>query len=134
METKREEIIRKWFSMWLSKEDGGILELFSPNAVYTESWGPEYLSAAPYQIVPAVRRFKGYKGCGDILQGGKVLQLFPYYFYSGWEYRAFDDHPAHTLPLSDFINSTWIPPPSVSSSRLSSHSSWITAKREGSVP
>lgn len=95
---------------------------------------PEYLSAAPYQIVPAVRRFKGCKGCGDILQGGKVLQLFLYYFYSGWEYRAFDDHPAHTLPLSDFINSTWIPPPSVSSSRLSSHSSWITAKREGSVP
>lgn len=42
METKREEIIRKWFSMWLSKEDGGILELFSPNAVYIESWGPEY--------------------------------------------------------------------------------------------
>ena len=31
METKREEIIRKWFSMWLSKEDGGILELFSPH-------------------------------------------------------------------------------------------------------
>ena len=49
---------------------------------------PEYLSAAPYQIVPAVRRFKGCKGCGDILQGGKVLQLFPYYFYSGWEYRV----------------------------------------------
>lgn len=42
METKREEIIRKWFSMWLSKEDGGILELFSPNAVYIESWGSEY--------------------------------------------------------------------------------------------
>ena len=42
METKREEIIRKWFSMWLSKEDGGILELFSPNAIYIESWGPEY--------------------------------------------------------------------------------------------
>lgn len=42
MEAKREEIIRKWFSMWLSKEDGGILEPFSPNAVYIESWGPEY--------------------------------------------------------------------------------------------
>ena len=42
METKREEIIRKWFSMLLSKEDGRILELFSPNAVYIESWGSEY--------------------------------------------------------------------------------------------
>ena len=39
METEREEIIRKWFAMWLSKEDGGILELFSPTAVYIESWG-----------------------------------------------------------------------------------------------
>lgn len=42
MGTEREKIIRKWFSMWLSKEDRGILELFSPNIVYIESWGPEY--------------------------------------------------------------------------------------------
>lgn len=38
----REKKIRKWFAMWLSKEDTGIMELFSPNAVYIESWGPEY--------------------------------------------------------------------------------------------
>ena len=28
--------------MWLKKCDLGILDIFSENAVYTESWGPEY--------------------------------------------------------------------------------------------
>ena len=36
---KREETIRLWFDMWLKKRDFGILDLFSENAVYTESWG-----------------------------------------------------------------------------------------------
>lgn len=39
---KREETIRLWFDMWLKKCDSGILDIFSENAVYTESWGPEY--------------------------------------------------------------------------------------------
>ena len=39
---KREKIIRRWFDMWLQKEDVGIEALFSQNAVYIESWGPEY--------------------------------------------------------------------------------------------
>ncbi len=38
----REENIRLWFDMWLQKKDMGIDRLFSPDAVYIESWGPEY--------------------------------------------------------------------------------------------
>ena len=41
-EKQRENRIRQWFSMWLDKQDTGIEELFAPDAVYIESWGPEY--------------------------------------------------------------------------------------------
>ena len=39
---RREAQVRRWFSMWLNKADTGIAELFVPEAVYIESWGPEY--------------------------------------------------------------------------------------------
>ena len=45
MET-REQGIRQWFDMWLTRTDTGILDLFAPDAVYIESWGPEYRGAA----------------------------------------------------------------------------------------
>ena len=38
----REANIRRWFAMWLEKRDTGIDELFSPEALYIESWGPQY--------------------------------------------------------------------------------------------
>ena len=38
----REEIVRRWFDMWLSKKDLGITDIFSVDAIYIESWGPEY--------------------------------------------------------------------------------------------
>ncbi len=41
----REQKIRLWFDMWLQKRDLGILDLFSDDAVYIESWGPEYKGA-----------------------------------------------------------------------------------------
>ena len=41
----REDIIRKWFGMWLSAEDTGISDIFTKDAVYIESWGPEYHGA-----------------------------------------------------------------------------------------
>ena len=41
-EKERESKIRQWFSMWLDKQDTGIEELFAPDAIYIESWGPEY--------------------------------------------------------------------------------------------
>ena len=37
---QRERAVRLWFDMWLKKEDLGILDLFTPDAVYIESWGP----------------------------------------------------------------------------------------------
>ena len=45
MQKQREARIRAWFAMWLEKRDGGILDLFSPDAVYIESWGPWYHGA-----------------------------------------------------------------------------------------
>lgn len=42
---QRENTIRRWFDMWLKKEDLGILSLFAGDAVYIESWGPEYHGA-----------------------------------------------------------------------------------------
>jgi len=42
---KREKIIRLWFNMWLQGKDMGILDLFSPDALYIESWGPQYSGA-----------------------------------------------------------------------------------------
>ena len=47
---RREEIIRLWFYMWLQKNDSGISKIFSENAVYTESWGPEYHGAAKIKL------------------------------------------------------------------------------------
>lgn len=39
---ERESIIKLWFGMWLQKKDLGIQRIFADNAVYIESWGPEY--------------------------------------------------------------------------------------------
>ena len=46
----REIVIRRWFDMWLQKKDLGISELFSDNAVYIESWGPEYHGSAKIKL------------------------------------------------------------------------------------
>ena len=44
METRdgRERIVRLWFDMWLQKSALRISDVFSDDAVYIESWGPEY--------------------------------------------------------------------------------------------
>ena len=39
---EREQKIQVWFKMWLEGSDQGIEDTFSPDAVYVESWGPEY--------------------------------------------------------------------------------------------
>ena len=39
---RRETIIRQWFSMWLTGQNSGLENIFSPDATYVESWGPEY--------------------------------------------------------------------------------------------
>lgn len=37
---RRETIIRQWFSMWLTGQNSGLENIFSPDATYVESWGP----------------------------------------------------------------------------------------------
>ncbi len=39
---EREQKIRTWFEMRLGRSDEGAEELFDRDAVYIESWGPEY--------------------------------------------------------------------------------------------
>ncbi len=39
---EREQNIQAWFKMWLEGSEQGIEDIFSPDAVYVESWGPEY--------------------------------------------------------------------------------------------
>lgn len=49
-EKQRESKIRQWFFMWLCKQDTGIEELFAPDAVYIESWGPEYYGSGKIKL------------------------------------------------------------------------------------
>lgn len=39
----REKTIELWFRMWLEGKDSGIENIFSPDCIYTESWGPQYI-------------------------------------------------------------------------------------------
>ncbi len=43
---EREKIIRLWFDMWLKQKDLGIDNIFMEDAIYIESWGPEYENRA----------------------------------------------------------------------------------------
>ena len=47
---EREHKLRLWFDMWLQKRDLGIQALFAPDAVYIESWGPEYHGSAKIKL------------------------------------------------------------------------------------
>ena len=49
-EKQRESKIRQWFYMWLDRQDTGIEELFAPDAVYIESWGPEYYGSGKIKL------------------------------------------------------------------------------------
>lgn len=46
MKQKREDTIHLWFDMWLQARDLGIEQIFAPDCLYTESWGPQYRGAA----------------------------------------------------------------------------------------
>lgn len=60
---KREKIIRLWFDMWLQKADLGIFDIFSENAVYIESWGPQYVG-----FVKIKQWFDEWNTRGSVLQ------------------------------------------------------------------
>lgn len=42
----REQAVGRWLEMWLTRCCDGLEELFAPDAVYIESWGPEYHGTA----------------------------------------------------------------------------------------
>lgn len=65
---QREEKIRLWFRMWLEKADLGIQELFDRDAVYQESWGPEYCGAAKIKLWFEEWNTRGTVRQWDILQ------------------------------------------------------------------
>ena len=39
---RKEKIIRLWFDMWLNKIPLDVSSIFTEDALYIESWGPEY--------------------------------------------------------------------------------------------
>ena len=39
---KREHIVKVWFEMWLQQKDLGIDDIFIEEAIYIESWCPQY--------------------------------------------------------------------------------------------
>ena len=47
---QHEAAVRLWFRMWLKRTDLGILDLFTEDAVYIESWGPEYHGAEKIKL------------------------------------------------------------------------------------
>lgn len=47
---ERERTVRHWFDMWLQKSDSGIKSIFSDDAIYIESWGPEYHGAEKIKL------------------------------------------------------------------------------------
>ena len=67
---QREHAVRLWFDMWLKKADLGILSLFSEDAVYIESWGPEYRGAQKIKLW-----FDEWNTRGTVLQWD-ILQFF----------------------------------------------------------
>ena len=76
--------VRRWFSMWLDKQDTGIEELFAPDAVYIESWGPEYHGNRKIKLWFDEWNSRGTVECWDIRQ----------YFHKGdqtvveWAFRC----------------------------------------------
>ena len=67
-EKQRESKIRQWFSMWLDRQDTGIEELFAPDAVYIESWGPEYYGSGKIKLWFDEWNSRGTVECWDIRQ------------------------------------------------------------------
>lgn len=39
---QREKTVERWFAMWLRQDDSGIGAVFEEDALYIESWGPQY--------------------------------------------------------------------------------------------
>lgn len=59
----RDDVIGRWFEAWLRQDAAGLEELFAPDAVYSECYGPEYHG------LPQIRQW-----FADWNQRGRVLQ------------------------------------------------------------
>ena len=70
MEQEREQKIQQWFSMWLTRTDTGIEQIFSEDALYVESWGPQYRDAGEIK-----RWFEEWNTRGKVLEWN-ILQYF----------------------------------------------------------
>ena len=58
-----EEIIRRYFQAWLDADIRPIKEIFSPNAVYSECYGPEYRG-----LDQILRWFEDWNRRGSVLE------------------------------------------------------------------
>lgn len=47
---ERESIIRSWFESWIAKDSSVIGRVFTPDAVYVESYGPVYKNRAQIEM------------------------------------------------------------------------------------
>ena len=67
---EKERALRRWFEAWLTNDGSCIGELFAPDAVYSECWGPVYRGRA--QIA---RWFADWNAGGRVLAWriGRVL-------------------------------------------------------------
>lgn len=66
----REDAVKQWFTMWLTGKDSGVENLFSKDAVYMESWGPEY-----HGVKTISHWFREWNERGSVLQWD-ILQYF----------------------------------------------------------
>lgn len=60
---QREDTIRKWFSLWLDSREAELSDLFTEDAAYIESWGPEY-----YGREMIARWFRDWHRSGQVLR------------------------------------------------------------------
>ncbi|HHU72423.1 MAG TPA: nuclear transport factor 2 family protein [Clostridiales bacterium] len=59
---KNEQIIKRYFNMWLSKDGSQLEGIFDKNIIYSECYGPEYLG------IEQVRQwFEDWNRCGTVL-------------------------------------------------------------------
>lgn len=80
---EREKNIQLWFDMWLRATDMGLKDIFANDAVYIESWGPEYHGLAKIN-----HWFTEWNTRGKVLQ---------------WDIKQFFHSETHTVVEWSFI-------------------------------
>ena len=91
----REQKIRLWFGMWLQKRDLGMEELFSDDAVYIESWGPEYAGQPVQKARPHYRIWPGQAGLDADDDADDAYCTDHTHYSDGTHYADNAYHPGH---------------------------------------